>query len=224
MSFDLPQGWKVAESSSRPGMASFINNHTQEKIGWYPTEEAAEVAKQLPPNTARHPVSLVMLDENSNLLPQGWERVDSVSRPGEFSYKNIYTRERIAWVPQFPAAKEKNRSMDIDGVKEESIRDAAAPYVAHRRPGWVDDLERIKREGRVEEQDRRIVQKMMKGRKEQQRRQQQRVRRRTAMKKKRGFIHRFTGKSVPAAAARLTGYTRTAGLYNIQGDDSLSPN
>ena len=226
MSFDLPQGWKVVESSSRPGMASFINKHTQEKIGWYPTKEAKEEARRLPPNTARHPVSLIMLDENGNLLPQGWEKVNSGSRPGKFSYKNIYTRERIAWVPQFPAAKEKNRSMDIDGVKEESTRGAAAAaaaHIAHRRPGWVDDLERIKREERVEEQDRRIVQKMMKGRKEQQRRRQERVRRRTAMEKKRGVIHRFTGKSVPAAAARLAGYTRTAGLYNLQGDGSLLP-
>jgi hypothetical protein len=221
MSFELPHGWEVVESSSRPGMASFINNHTQEKIGWYPTKKAEEVAGRLPPNTARHPVSLIMLDENGNLLPQGWEKVNSGSRPGKFSYKNIYTSERIAWVPQFPAAKEKNRSRDIDEVKEKSTRDAAAAPVAHRRPGWVDDVERIKREGR--ETERRIVRKMMKGREEQQRRQQQRVKRRTAKETKRGVIHRFTGKSVPAAAARLTGYTRTAGLYNLQGDDSLSP-
>ena len=89
----LPSGWKVVKSGSRPGMVSFINEHTKEKIGWYPTSEASKKAHNLPEETFF--VSKEMLDDSNNLkLPRGWERVASVSRPGEFSYKNKYTKEK----------------------------------------------------------------------------------------------------------------------------------
>ena len=32
-------------------------------------------------------------------LPDGWRKVESRSRPGEFVYENIYTEERQAWTP-----------------------------------------------------------------------------------------------------------------------------
>merc|ERR1719183_1775449 len=32
-------------------------------------------------------------------LPEGWKRVESRSRPGEFVYENIHTEERQAWFP-----------------------------------------------------------------------------------------------------------------------------
>ncbi len=37
-------------------------------------------------------------------LPDGWRKVSSNSRPGEFVYENIYTEERQAWVPTEPAS------------------------------------------------------------------------------------------------------------------------
>ena len=36
---------------------------------------------------------------------QGWRKVESRSRPGEFVYENIYTEERQAWFPDTPAEK-----------------------------------------------------------------------------------------------------------------------
>lgn len=42
-------------------------------------------------------------EEASRPLPEGWKRVESRSRPGEFVYENIYTEERIAWFPEEPA-------------------------------------------------------------------------------------------------------------------------
>jgi hypothetical protein len=38
-------------------------------------------------------------------LPEGWRRVESRSRPGEYVYENIHTEERQAWLPTEPALK-----------------------------------------------------------------------------------------------------------------------
>lgn len=48
-------------------------------------------------------------EENSKPLPEGWRRVESRSRPGEFVYENIHTEERIAWFPT-EAAKEEGQA------------------------------------------------------------------------------------------------------------------
>lgn len=39
-------------------------------------------------------------------LPEGWRRVESNSRPGEYVYENVNTEERQAWFPTEPAAEE----------------------------------------------------------------------------------------------------------------------
>jgi len=44
--------------------------------------------------------------ENSRPLPEGWRRVESRSRPGEFVYENIHTEERQAWFPEETAKEE----------------------------------------------------------------------------------------------------------------------
>lgn len=38
-------------------------------------------------------------------MPEGWKRVESRSRPGEYVYENTYTEERQAWMPETPAEK-----------------------------------------------------------------------------------------------------------------------
>lgn len=43
----------------------------------------------------------------------GWKKVASQSRPGEFSYENIYTEERIPDVPKYPANKVEGKSEDL---------------------------------------------------------------------------------------------------------------
>lgn len=42
-------------------------------------------------------------EEASKPLPEGWIRVESRSRPGEYVYENKYTEERISWFPEEPA-------------------------------------------------------------------------------------------------------------------------
>ena len=46
-------------------------------------------------------------------LPFGWMGVDSRSRPGKTVYKNIFTGEKVSWVPQSPASKEVGKSPDV---------------------------------------------------------------------------------------------------------------
>ncbi|EDQ88248.1 uncharacterized protein MONBRDRAFT_32905 [Monosiga brevicollis MX1] len=50
-------------------------------------------------------LSQMKQEEATRPLPDGWRRVESRSRPGEFVYENIHTEERIAWFPT-EAAKE----------------------------------------------------------------------------------------------------------------------
>ena len=42
-------------------------------------------------------------------LPEGWRKVPSNSRPGQFVFENIYTEERISWIPTEPAKKKGER-------------------------------------------------------------------------------------------------------------------
>lgn len=44
--------------------------------------------------------------ENTRPLPEGWSRVESHSRPGEFVYENVHTEERQAWFPEEAAEEE----------------------------------------------------------------------------------------------------------------------
>ena len=55
----------------------------------------------------------------------------SVSRPGEFSYENEHTGERIQWVPLHRAAEEEGRSPDLAGL---SGPPAQKPPREHRSP------------------------------------------------------------------------------------------
>ncbi|TMW57401.1 hypothetical protein Poli38472_003326 [Pythium oligandrum] len=79
------------------------------------------VGRLLSPNT----------DPNSFVrLPQGWRRVLSRTRPGEYSYENQYTRERIAFAPKEAAKPSQQRfraSGSVSGpvsatVTRESLR------------------------------------------------------------------------------------------------------
>ena len=55
----------------------------------------------------------IVPSQNTNTLQPGWKKVKSQSRPGEFSYENIYTEERIPDLPKFPASKKENESEDL---------------------------------------------------------------------------------------------------------------
>ena len=44
----------------------------------------------------------------------GWKKVESRSRPGQFSYENIHTGERIQDVPKYEASKIPDKSKDLE--------------------------------------------------------------------------------------------------------------
>ena len=46
-------------------------------------------------------------------LPPGWEAVASRSNPGTTVYRNLYTREKVAWPPKWPASEVRGASQDI---------------------------------------------------------------------------------------------------------------
>lgn len=80
---DLPSGWKMVKSQSRPGQFSYLNVNTGERVAERPTRAAS----------------------TGGPLPQGWTKVRSQSRPGEWVYMNTVTGERIAWRPTAPATR-----------------------------------------------------------------------------------------------------------------------
>ena len=45
-----------------------------------------------------------LIHEKSQGLPYGWKVVPSVSRPGDFSYQNEFTGEKITWKPKIVAS------------------------------------------------------------------------------------------------------------------------
>ena len=53
-------------------------------------------------------------------LPDGWEAVPSQSRPGQFSYVNSYTGEKIAWKPDIAAVPEVSLRLSIILIDHES--------------------------------------------------------------------------------------------------------
>lgn len=111
----LPDGWKRAESRSRPGEMVYENTVTGERQAWFPDApasgaaddaKAALIAKNKAALAARKAkAAAAEFDDSSKPLPAGWKRVESRSRPGEFVYENEFTEERQAWFPDTPAEK-----------------------------------------------------------------------------------------------------------------------
>lgn len=112
---ELPEGWKRVESRSRPGEMVYENQVTGERQAWFPDapavdEKAAKKKELMDKNKAalaafKAKQDAKKADENTKPLPDGWKRVESRSRPGEFVYENEYTEERQAWFPEGPAEK-----------------------------------------------------------------------------------------------------------------------
>eukprot|EP00039_Didymoeca_costata_P031363 m.34364 g.34364 ORF g.34364 m.34364 type:complete len:381 (-) comp8713_c0_seq2:74-1216(-) len=58
-----------------------------------------------PPSQKVPPKDKAPKRKAENEVPEGWIKVPSKSRPGNFSYENKYTKERIGWLPDRPASK-----------------------------------------------------------------------------------------------------------------------
>ncbi len=71
--------------------------------------------------------------EGGAALPEGWRKVPSRSRPGEFSYENIATGVRVAYVPSLPP------------VSESSSRGATNPNANQRQLSVAERQELRKR-------------------------------------------------------------------------------
>ncbi len=76
--------------------------------GKAPAADPEEIKKRNQAALAKRKAMLAQMkeEEKSKPLPEGWRRVESRSRPGEFVYENIHTEERIAWFPTEPAKEE----------------------------------------------------------------------------------------------------------------------
>ena len=94
----------------------YENIHTGERQAWFPDAPAvdpksgADAKKQALMEKNRKALearkaklAAQKSEEASKPLPDGWRRVESRSRPGEFVYENIHTEERQAWFPEGPA-------------------------------------------------------------------------------------------------------------------------
>ena len=111
----LPDGWKRSESRSRPGEMVYENTVTGERQAWFPDKpatggaddaKAALIAKNKAALAARKAkAAMDKVDDATKPLPEGWRRVESRSRPGEFVYENTHTEERQAWFPEEAAEK-----------------------------------------------------------------------------------------------------------------------
>ena len=71
--------------------------------------------------------------EGGAALPEGWRKVPSRSRPGEFSYENIATGVRVAYVPSLPP------------VSESSSRGATNPNANQKQLSVAERQELSKR-------------------------------------------------------------------------------
>ena len=63
----------------------------------------------------------------SDELPAGWRAVPSRSRPGKIAYQNIFTGERISWVPTEPASHTKGEIKKKKKKKKKKKRSDSAP-------------------------------------------------------------------------------------------------
>jgi len=74
--------------------------------------------------------------EASRPLPDGWRRVESRSRPGEFVYENIHTEERQAWFPEAVAKEEVSAALvaqsEADAAKAARIAKNKAALAARK--------------------------------------------------------------------------------------------
>eukprot|EP00730_Choanoeca_flexa_P018475 TRINITY_DN8985_c0_g1_i4.p1 TRINITY_DN8985_c0_g1~~TRINITY_DN8985_c0_g1_i4.p1 ORF type:complete len:279 (+),score=88.29 TRINITY_DN8985_c0_g1_i4:240-1076(+) len=141
----LPEGWKMVESKSRPGEYVYENVHTEERQAWFPKEPAvqvdAKVYDQEPKTAPEGALSEAAKERNrkalaarkakkDGFLPEGWRRVESKSRPGEYVYENIYTEERVAWYPIDPAAKQAMPEQQFISKKDVEKAKALYDYTA----------------------------------------------------------------------------------------------
>jgi len=74
--------------------------------------------------------------EAAKQLPEGWRRVESRSRPGEFVYENIHTEERQAWFPDEVAKEELGAapvSMSEADARREELKKKNMEALAKRK-------------------------------------------------------------------------------------------
>ena len=117
----LPAGWVALPSKSRPGTMSYMNVYTGKKVRTLP-RNAAVKAKAAPQSTGGKGKASGGSrgggprgnggggGGGKPKLPEGWKRVPSKSRPGTFSYQNIYTREKVRHAPTKPASRTKGQA------------------------------------------------------------------------------------------------------------------
>lgn len=144
----LPQGWEKVESRSRPGEFSYMNVVSGQRQIAIPRKPA--MSKSVPkskveeepqknenesvPNFPEH-----LLDTNGQLLPKGWRKVASRSRPGEYSYQNLVTGQRQTVIPTEPAIKANVSPKENDDKEDKTVPfDKNVDTLGHPLPpDWI---------------------------------------------------------------------------------------
>ena len=124
----LPQGWVAKASRSNPNETVYENKWTGERVKWAPTRPAARVSDASPD---------LFHDDYEPPLPKGWEKATSRSNPGVAVYQNVYTGERIPWLPVRPAARKSNASADLFKDNSDPLPEGWKEKASRTKPGEV---------------------------------------------------------------------------------------
>ena len=122
----LPQGWVAKASRSNPNETVYENKWTGERVKWAPTRPAARVSDASPD---------LFHDDYEPPLPKGWEKTTSRSNPGVAVYQNVYTGERIPWLPVRPAARKSNASADLFKDNSDPLPEGWKEKASRTKPG-----------------------------------------------------------------------------------------
>eukprot|EP00730_Choanoeca_flexa_P018976 TRINITY_DN9255_c0_g2_i1.p1 TRINITY_DN9255_c0_g2~~TRINITY_DN9255_c0_g2_i1.p1 ORF type:complete len:398 (+),score=118.92 TRINITY_DN9255_c0_g2_i1:66-1196(+) len=103
-----------------------------------PAADPAEIKRRNQEALAKRKAKLAeqKAAEASRPLPEGWRRVESNSRPGEFVYENVHTEERIAWFPTEAAKEEASAQLvaqSADKDKKEALKQKNLAALAKRK-------------------------------------------------------------------------------------------
>jgi hypothetical protein len=99
-------------------------------------KEAIKARNQAALAARKEKIAAQKAAEAQMALPEGWRRVPSNSRKGEFVYENIHTEERQAWFPDAPAVEELSAApvaMSAEEEKKAALKKKNAEALAKRK-------------------------------------------------------------------------------------------
>jgi hypothetical protein len=109
--YDISKGFNVAQNDKE--LLRILDIIKQKYSSFSFTNINSLTKPKIPQNVNINTTPNIINSEFTYNLKPGWKKVESQSRPGEFSYENIYTGERIPDQPKYPASQKENDSLDL---------------------------------------------------------------------------------------------------------------